>query len=43
MFTNFETFKIHARRVFEDIDAERTAARELINLEQKKAASMYAV
>ena len=43
MFTNFETFKIHARRVFEDIDAERTAARELMNLEQKRAASMYAV
>ena len=41
MFTNFETFKIHARRVFEDIDAERTAARELINLKQKRAASMY--
>ena len=43
MFTNFETFKIHARRVFEDIDAERTAARELMNLKQKEAASMYAV
>ena len=43
MFTNFETFKIHARRMFEDIDAERTAARELMNLEQKKAASMYTV
>ena len=35
-------FKIHVRRVFEDIDAERTAARELMNLEQKRAASMYA-
>ena len=31
------------RRVFEDIDTERTAARELINLNQKKVASMYAV
>ena len=42
MFTNFKTFKIHARRVFEDINTERTAAQELMNLEQKKAASMYA-
>ena len=43
MFMNFKMFKIHARRVFEDIDAERTAARELINLKQKRAASIYAV
>ena len=41
MFTNFETFKIHVRRVFEDINTERTAVRELINLEQKRAALMY--
>ena len=32
MFINFKTFKIHARRMFEDIDAERTAARKLMNL-----------
>ena len=43
MFTNFETFKIHVRRVFEDIDAERTVTRELINLEQKRAALIYIV
>ena len=43
MFINFETFKIHARRVFEDIDAERTVAQKLMNLKQKRAASMYAV
>ena len=43
MFINFKTFKIHARRVFEDIDAERTVAQKLMNLEQKRAASMYAV
>ena len=42
MFMNFKTFKIHVRRVFEDIDTERTVARELMNLEQKKAASIYA-
>ena len=41
MFTNFKTFKIHVRRVFEDIDTERTAVWELMNLEQKRAASMY--
>ena len=40
---NFETFKIHARRVFEDINTERTAAQKLMNLKQKRAASMYAV
>ena len=38
---NFEIFKIHVRRVFEDIDAERTVIRELMNLEQKRAASIY--
>ena len=43
MFMNFKMFKIHARRVFRDIDTERTVTRELMNLEQKKAASMYAV
>ena len=41
MFTNFKTFKIHARRVFEDINAEGTAARKLMNFEQKRAALMY--
>ena len=43
MFTNFKTFKIHVRRVFKDIDAERTAARELINLKQKEATLIYTV
>ena len=43
MFINFKIFKIHARKVFEDINTERTMARELINLEQKKAALIYAV
>ena len=32
MFINFKVFKIHARRVFRDINAERTEARKLINL-----------
>ena len=32
MFSNFKVFKIYVRRVFEDIDTERTAARELMNL-----------
>ena len=43
MFTDFEVFKTHARRVFEDINAERTVIRELINLKQKRAALIYAV
>ena len=43
MFINFKMFKIHARRVFEDINAERTVTRELMNLEQKRAASMYVI
>ena len=41
MFTNFKTFKIHARRMFGDINTERTVAQKLMNLEQKEAASMY--
>ena len=32
MFTDFKVFKTHARRVFEDINTERTITRELINL-----------
>ena len=43
MFINFKVFKTHIRRVFKDINAKRTTARKLINLEQKKAASMYVV
>ena len=43
MFMNFETFKIYVRRVFEDIDAERTVTRELMNLEQKRVTSIYTV
>ena len=41
MFMNFKTFKIHARRVFKDINTERTVIRKLINLEQKEIASIY--
>ena len=43
MFTNFKTFKIHARRIFEDIDTKRTTVRKLINLKQKEVTSMYIV
>ena len=42
MFINFKIFKIHVRRVFRDINAKRIIARELMNLEQKKAALIYA-
>ena len=36
-------FKIHTRRIFEDIDIKRTVTRELINLEQKRVALIYIV
>ena len=36
-------FKTQTRRVFKDINIKRTIARELINLKQKKATSIYAV
>ena len=32
MFINFKIFEIYVKRVFKDIDAERTVIRELINL-----------
>ena len=32
MFINFKIFKIHVRRMFEDINIKRTTARELMNL-----------
>ena len=43
MFVNFKTFKIHVRRVFKDINIKRTVMRELMNLKQKKATSIYVV
>ena len=36
-------FKIHARRVFKDINTERTVVRELMNLEQKEVALIYMI
>ena len=43
MFTEFKKFKTHVRRIFKDINAERIIVRELINLKQKRATSMYAI
>ena len=40
---NFKVFKTHVRRIFEDIDAERTVIRELMNLEQKRTALIYVI
>ena len=40
---NFKMFKIYVRRVFEDIDAERTVTRELMNLKQKKVTLIYVI
>ena len=41
MFIDFKVFKTHARRVFENINTKRTIVRKLINLKQKRAASIY--
>ena len=43
MFIDFEVFKTHVRRIFKDINTERTVVRELMNLKQKKAASIYVI
>ena len=43
MFVNFKTFKIHAQRVFKDIDTERTIIKELINLKQREVALIYVI
>ena len=43
MFTDFEVFKTYVRRVFEDINVERTVTRELINLKQKRATLIYVI
>ena len=41
MIINFKIFKIYIRRVFRDIDAERTVVRKLMNLKQKKVTLIY--
>jgi len=43
MFRDFQTFKKHLRRVFEDIDKKRTAKRQLYNLRQKIFAATYSI
>ena len=43
MFSNFKVFKIYVRKVFKNINIERTIARELINLKQKKVALIYII
>ena len=43
IFINFKTFKIYMRRVFRNINAKRTATRELINLKQKKVTLTYII
>ena len=43
MFTDFKVFKTYVRRIFKDIDAERTMIRELMNLEQKKVTLIYVI
>ena len=43
MFIDFKVFKIYVRRIFKNIDIERTIVRELMNLEQKKVTSIYVI
>ena len=42
IFTNYKTFKIRIKVVFEKINEEQTAERELSLLKQIKAAGIYA-
>ena len=43
IFTNFKTFELRLRRVFEDINKERTAERQLYNLRQKESTVTYLI
>ncbi len=43
IFRDFQTFKKHLKRVFEDIDKKCTAKRQLYNLRQKIFAATYSI
>ena len=43
IFTNFKTFELRLRRIFEDIDKERTVKRQLYNLRQKESTVIYSI
>ena len=43
IFTDFKTFKLRLRRIFEDINKEKIAKRQLYNLRQKELTVTYSI
>ena len=43
IFTDFKTFKLRLRRIFEDINRKRTVKRQLYNLRQKESTVIYLI
>ena len=43
IFTNFKTFELRSKRIFKDINKEKTAERQLYNLRQKKLTITYSI
>ena len=43
IFTDFKTFELRLKRIFEDIDKKRTAERQLYDLRQKESTVTYSI
>ena len=43
IFTDFKTFELRLRKIFKDINKERTAKRQLYNLRQKESTVIYSI
>ena len=43
IFIDLKTFKLRLRRVFENINRERTAERQLYDLRQKESTVIYSI
>ena len=43
IFTDFKTFELRLRKIFEDIDRERTAEKQLYDLRQKESTVTYSI
>ena len=43
IFTDLKTFELRLRRIFKDIDRERTVKRQLYNLQQKESTVLYSI
>ena len=43
IFTNLKTFELRLRRIFKNIDKEKTAERQLYNLRQKELTVIYSI